>query len=106
MTAVERAATHAIEQLERLDHRTGRQHFDLEVTAGHAVDLAGKIERVFVEMSLAGQVDCQRMLIGAALEIIGNPSAAAPPADAAAAARKLRRVTARFGVAGSGVSFF
>src|SRR5262245_40426253 len=43
-------------------------------------------------MSFAGQVDCQRMLIGpCALTTAGNPRVAAP-AVAAAPARKRRRV--------------
>jgi hypothetical protein len=44
------------------------------------------------KMSLAGQVDCQRMVIGdCATEIIGKPSAAAPAVPAAALLRKERR---------------
>src|SRR4030081_229823 len=44
-------------------------------------------------MSLEGQVDCQRMLIGPAwpLAIMGKPSVAAPAVAAAAPARNLRR---------------
>src|SRR5258707_15043286 len=44
-------------------------------------------------MSFAGQVLCQRMLIGPAwpLAIMGKPSVAAPAAAAAAPARNLRR---------------
>jgi hypothetical protein len=45
------------------------------------------------KMSFAGQVDCQRMLIGPAwaLAIMGNPAAAAPTLPVTAAARNLRR---------------
>src|SRR5712671_408169 len=46
-------------------------------------------------MSLEGQVDCQRMLIGPwAFAIIGKPSVAAPAVAAAAPAKNLRRETA------------
>src|SRR6185503_14966921 len=44
------------------------------------------------KMSFAGQVLCQRMLIGPwALTIVGKPSVAAPAVAAAAPARNLRR---------------
>jgi hypothetical protein len=44
------------------------------------------------KMSFAGQVDCQRMVIGdCATEIIGKPAATAPAVPVAAAARNLRR---------------
>ncbi len=48
------------------------------------------------KMSFAGQVDCQRMLIGPVwpLAIIGKPSVAAPAVAAAAPARNLRREAA------------
>src|SRR6266705_6952446 len=48
-------------------------------------------------MSFAGQVLCQRMLIGPwALTIVGKPSVAAPAVAAAAPARNFRREAAGF----------
>src|SRR6266542_3708456 len=49
MATVERALRHGVDQAEGRDHRAGRQHVDLEVAAGHVVDLLGEVERVLVE---------------------------------------------------------
>ena len=49
VTAVERALRHGVEQPEGRHHRARRQHLDLEVAAGHVVDLLGEVERVLVE---------------------------------------------------------
>ncbi len=49
VAAVERALRHRVEQAERRHHGAGGQHLDLEVAAGHVVDLLGVVERVLVE---------------------------------------------------------
>ena len=49
VAAVERALGDRVEQAEGRHHGAGRQHLDLEVAAGHVVDLLGEVERVFVE---------------------------------------------------------
>ena len=49
VAAVERALGHRFEQAEGRHHGAGRQHLDLEIAAGHVVDLLGEVERVFVE---------------------------------------------------------
>ena len=43
VTAVEHALGDRIEQLERRHHGAGGQHFDLEIAAGHVVDLLGEV---------------------------------------------------------------
>ena len=49
MAAVEGAFRDRIEQAKRRHHGAGRKHLDLEVAAGHVVDLLGVILGVFVE---------------------------------------------------------
>ena len=49
VAAVEHALRDRVEQAEGGHHGAGRQHLDLEVAAGHVVDLLGVIQRVFVE---------------------------------------------------------
>ncbi len=49
VAAVEHALRHRVEQLERGDDGAGGQHFDLQIAAGHIVDLFGEVDRVFVE---------------------------------------------------------
>ena len=49
VAAVERALRHGVEQAEGRHHRAGGQHLDLEVAAGHVVDLLGEVERELVE---------------------------------------------------------
>jgi hypothetical protein len=53
VTAIERALGHRIQQAEGRHHGAGRQHLDLELAAGHVVDLFCEVERVFVEDVLA-----------------------------------------------------
>src|SRR5512144_2943720 len=54
MAAVEHALGDRVEQLERRHDRTRRQHFDLQVAAGHIVDPLAEVEGVFVEDVLRG----------------------------------------------------
>src|SRR5687767_206734 len=98
VAAVERALRHSVDQLEGRHHSARRQHLDLQVAAGHVVDLLGEVESVLMKMSFCGQVLCQRIEIGPdwPLAIIGKPSTAAPPA-ATAALRTLRRDTLPLG---------
>src|SRR5262245_23023705 len=49
MAAVEGSLRYCIEQPKRRDHGAGREHLDLEVAAGHVVDLPGVVLGVFVE---------------------------------------------------------
>ena len=49
VAAIEHALGNGVEQLERRHDRTRRQHFDLEIAAGHIVDALAEVERVFVE---------------------------------------------------------
>ena len=49
VAAVERALGDRVEQAERRHDRAGGQHLDLEVAAGHVVDLLRVVERVLVE---------------------------------------------------------
>jgi hypothetical protein len=49
MTAVEHALRNGIEQLEGRHHGASRQHFDLQIAAGHIVDLLGEVVCVFVK---------------------------------------------------------
>ena len=49
VAAVERALGHRLEQAEGRHDGAGRQHLDLEIAAGHVVDLLGEVERVLVE---------------------------------------------------------
>src|SRR5258705_9599634 len=49
MAAVEHALGYGIEQAEGGHHGAGWKNFDLEVAAGHVVDLLGVIECVFVK---------------------------------------------------------
>jgi hypothetical protein len=49
VAAVEQALGDRVEQLERRNNGAGRKHLDLEVAAGHVVDLLGVVDRVFVE---------------------------------------------------------
>ena len=49
VTAVEHALGDRVEQLERRHHGAGGQHLDLEVAAGHVVDLLAEVVGVFVE---------------------------------------------------------
>ena len=49
VAAIQRSLADRVEQLEGLDHRAGRQHLDLQLAAGHLVDLLGEVQRVFVE---------------------------------------------------------
>ena len=49
VTAVEHALGDGVEQLKRRHDRTRRQHFDLEIAAGHVVDPLAEVEGVFVE---------------------------------------------------------
>ena len=49
VAAVERALRHGVEQAEGGNDGAGGQHLDLEIAAGHVVDLLGEVERVLVE---------------------------------------------------------
>jgi hypothetical protein len=49
VTAVERSLGDRVEQAEGRHHSAGRQHFDLQIAAGHVVDDLGVVLRVFVE---------------------------------------------------------
>ena len=73
VAAVERALRHRVEQAEGRHHRAGRKHLDLEVAAGHVVDLLGVVEGVFVE------------------DVLGRPGALPAHADRALRARDARR---------------
>src|SRR5262249_17234394 len=54
VTAVEHALGNGVEQLERRDDCACRQHFDLQIAAGHVVDPLAEVEGVFVEDVLRG----------------------------------------------------
>ena len=73
VAAVERALRYRIEQAEGGHHRAGRQHLDLEIAAGHVVDLLGVVEGVFVE------------------DVLGRPGALPAHADRALGARDVWR---------------
>src|SRR5690606_35253328 len=49
VAAVQGPLADRIDQVESLDHRSGRQHFDLQIAAGHVVHLGGEVHGVFVE---------------------------------------------------------
>ena len=49
MAAVQRAFGNSFEQAEGRHHGTGWQYFNLQVAAGHVVDLLGVVQGVFVE---------------------------------------------------------
>ena len=54
MAAVQRAFGDSLEQAEGRHHRTGGQHFNLQVAAGHVIDLLGVVCGVLVEDVLGG----------------------------------------------------
>ena len=92
MAAVEHTLGDRVEQAEGRHHGARRQHFDLELAAGHVVDLLGVVECVFVENVLGRQVLCQRMLIGPVCAIAaGAATVAAAAVPAAAVFKKPRR---------------
>ena len=82
MAAVERALRDGVEQPECRNHGAGRQHLDLEVAAGHVVDLLGVVLREFVEDVLRrpGRLPAHADRAACAFAIIGKPSAATPAA--------------------------
>ena len=49
VAAVQRAFGNSFEQTESRHHSTGWQHFNLQVAAGHVIDLLGVVQSVFVE---------------------------------------------------------
>ena len=83
VAAVERALRHRIEQAEGGHHGAGRKHLDLEIAAGHVVDLLGVVEGVFVE------------------DVLGRPGALPAHADRALRARDVRRGDGRCSPRGS-----
>ena len=54
VAAVEHALGDGVEQLEGRHDGAGGQHFDLEIAAGHIVDLLGEVVGVLVEDILRG----------------------------------------------------
>ena len=91
VAAVERALRHRVEQAEGRHHGAGRQHLDLEVAAGHVVDLLGEVERVFVE-DVLGRPGALPAHADRALRARDAGAATVAAAPAAATFRKLRRV--------------
>jgi hypothetical protein len=65
VATIERSFRHGVEEAESRHHRARGQHLDLEVAAGHVVDLLGEIERELVE------------------DVLGRPSALPAHADGA-----------------------
>ena len=49
VSAVERALGHSFQQTKGGHHGAGRQHFNLQVAAGHVIDLLGVVQRILVE---------------------------------------------------------
>jgi len=62
MAAVQRALVHRLQQLEGRDDGAGGQDLDLELAAGHVVDLLREVGRVLVEDVLGrpGALEAQR----------------------------------------------
>ncbi|MNT36598.1 hypothetical protein D3C72_1726950 [compost metagenome] len=54
MAAVQRPGRHRIQQVEGLDHGAGGQHFDLQLAAGHLVDLGRVVAGELVEDVVGG----------------------------------------------------